>query len=658
MAFVKIHYNCDEILLPLTTGGNLKLSVLKQYFPSAVGLTYIKDGHSFGVKIKNPIISKKRKLVEEMLSKLPAYDQQILGSSKSKNTILNNPYISMLQFMTKPGYSTSASTSTPQGTSSKKQELISYRKILVGWLRNQDGIFKQVLKPLGGVKQLSLEVGKNYTVEDITVLATQEFEKNSDLSFDKYKVLLGHFNGSVISNFKNGMDQETKRFVFYLLTFLKNEPSMVQDISEPSKGKLPFQYTKDKSIACVQKEDLYQMRYDDLYRLTIDEFDPFKNGFRVAEISTGGKILLNIYTDPENLQREFLFPAADIIEDEEDSNNNHYIIHDVDELNGYCENKLGVGVITNCKDRCKFVFVWYKDEKLFEQGQFRYWISGIDVSSTYRCVIKCQSMDQEISSGNFKYNDDENSSKSTLMDNALCILKKAQNSTITSIKKEKLIIFKELLGAGAQGKVKKGRWNGTDVAVKTIILSESNLKLACREIKILEVVRHPNFIQLMAYCTERDRIHLIMELCESTSLNDIRFVKICDLGLSKFKKMTFSLKSTIGRTRFVRGTPLYMAPELLLENSEANVYSDVWALGCTLVELYSEKTIWGDTNSEDGLKMILRQKKIPDLSCIPQYLRSVLSKCFSYDCQNRPSVLDILECYANLGFIKSEVLAM
>lgn len=33
--FVKIYYNFEEILLPLTTRGNLKLSVLKQYFPSA-----------------------------------------------------------------------------------------------------------------------------------------------------------------------------------------------------------------------------------------------------------------------------------------------------------------------------------------------------------------------------------------------------------------------------------------------------------------------------------------------------------------------------------------------------------------------------------------------------------------------------------------------
>ncbi|XP_074115475.1 uncharacterized protein LOC141538082 [Cotesia typhae] len=521
-----------------------------------------------------------------MLSKLPAYDQQILGSSKTK-------------FMPKSGYSASISISKSQGTSNEKQKSISYRKILVGWLRNQDGIFKQVLKPLGGVKELLLEIGKNYTVEEITVLATQELEKNSDVSFAKYKVLLGHFNGSVISNFKNEMDKEgdiwhflrdqkSKRFVFYLLTFLKNEPSRY--ISEPSKcpSKLPLtlhdsktdsydnieskekhhrklndksnlsttsakvnnniniyyecvivsKYTGDNSIACVEKENLYHMRFEDLCYLTIDEFDPCRNGFRVAQITAGGKILLNINTDPENLQREFLFPAADIIEDEEDLNNNHYIIHDVDELNGYCENKLGIGVITNCKDRCKSVFVWYKDEKLFEQGQFRYWISGIDVTSTYRCVIKCQSKDLEISSGSFKYNDDKNLSKSTLMDNALCILKKAQNSTITSIKKEKLIIFKELLGAGAQGKVKKGRWNGTEVAVKTIILSESNLKLACREIKILEVVRHPNFIQFMAYCTEKDRIHLIMELCESTSLNDILFEEKINLTLRGIATVT------------------------------------------------------------------------------------------------------------------------
>lgn len=68
-------------------------------------------------------------------------------------------------------------------------------------------------------------------------------------------------------------------------------------------------------------------------------------------------------------------------------------------------------------------------------------------------------------------------------------------------------------------------------------------------------------------------------------------VKICDSGLSKFKKMTSSLRTTVGRTRYVRGTPLYMAPELLLQNMEVTAYSDIWSLACTLVELYSEKSI-------------------------------------------------------------------
>ncbi|KAH0559022.1 hypothetical protein KQX54_000844 [Cotesia glomerata] len=137
----------------------------------------------------------------------------------------------------------------------------------------------------------------------------------------------------------------------------------------------------------------------------------------------------------------------------------------------------------------------------------------------------------------------------------------------------------------------------------------------CREIKVLENIRHPIIVQLMAYCIDKNSVHLLMELFHSYSLSDVLFdnvfekaaaltilkkhkiaqqfcqainylhlkenpiihgdikpanillhangtVKVCDLGRSKFKKMSSSLRTTVGGTGFVKGTPLYMAPEV------------------------------------------------------------------------------------------------
>ncbi|XP_044741888.1 probable serine/threonine-protein kinase samkA [Chrysoperla carnea] len=391
-------------------------------------------------------------------------------------------------------------------------------------------------------------------------------------------------------------------------------------------------YTGEYSKVNLQKDDLYYSQLEDFGHATLEEFDPLKSGCRIAEISVDDRTLLLIYPNNENIsQREFTFPGTDIIDDE----NIHYILYDVNELNGRYNNQNGVGVITNCTDSCKAEFTWYKDDEIYERGILRYWVPINDVNSAYKCIIKCNSLNLEMESSIFKFTDNNQSES---LKSLLGILKESKSCSIPSIKKESFRIYREILGAGAQGKVKKGWWNGSDIAVKTIVLSEANVKLACREVKVLEDIRHPNIIQLMAFCAEKDRIHLVMELFESCSLDEILFdrevkeenkltlmkkhkisqqicqginylhskenliihgdikpanvlihssgiVKICDLGLSKFKKMTSSLRTTVGRTRYVRGTPLYMAPELLLQNMEVTPYSDIWSLACTLVEL-------------------------------------------------------------------------
>ncbi|KAH0540266.1 hypothetical protein KQX54_015173 [Cotesia glomerata] len=73
--------------------------------------------------------------------------------------------------------------------------------------------------------------------------------------------------------------------------------------------------------------------------------------------------------------------------------------------------------------------------------------------------------------------------------------------------------------------------------------------------------------------------------------------------------MSSSLRTTVGGTGFVKGTPLYMAPELILENKEATVHSDLWSLTCTLIELYTEKSIWDNVEDQGQLKAIAMHRK-------------------------------------------------
>ena len=67
-------------------------------------------------------------------------------------------------------------------------------------------------------------------------------------------------------------------------------------------------------------------------------------------------------------------------------------------------------------------------------------------------------------------------------------------------------------------------------------------------------------------------------------------VKICDLGVSKGDFIFTKNLQTLGVNNF-KGTLPYMAPEVVAEE-EATVYSDIWSLGCTLIEVYQEKVLW------------------------------------------------------------------
>ncbi|KAH0563621.1 hypothetical protein KQX54_003248 [Cotesia glomerata] len=528
------------------------------------------------------------------------------------------------------------------------------KKVRLGWLVKRGDRYEQMKKPI------------------------EEFSCNSEVSFQNSDVRLGLFDRIILTSFRDSKgiscdlwtflkEQKLRLFTLYIITSpkgcaetceqlktiqsshhenanpqlsrpnkdLKGSTAVSHKNSAPLKNTIfmnyevihQSEYTSDYCICYLHKNDLYNHKLDEYGCMPIAEFNPIDSGHKIAEIQVDDKVLLLIYISNDDLSRDFNFPAVDILDDD-----NHYILYDVNEFHGRCEDKNGVGVITNCTDSCKPIFSWYKDDKIVSQGLLKYWISDIDQDSVYKCIVRCKSQNLELISSNFKWSENNKFRESTLQTNTLQILPNAMNGSIKPIKRELFKIFQDILGAGAQGKVKKGKWCNFNVAVRSINLSGANLKLACREIKVLEDIRHPNIVQLMAYCIDKNSVHLLMELFHSYSLSDqfcqaINYlhlkensiihgdikpanillhtngtVKVCDLGLSKFKKMSSSLRTTVGGTGFVKGTPLYMAPELILENKEATVHSDVWSLTCTLIELYTEKSIWDNVEDQGQLK--------------------------------------------------------
>lgn len=96
------------------------------------------------------------------------------------------------------------------------------------------------------------------------------------------------------------------------------------------------------------------------------------------------------------------------------------------------------------------------------------------------------------------------------------------------------VTIEDLLGHGAYGQVFKGKWSGTDVAVKIVqedlvysdeYIAEKDLSDAMKvfwaEVKLMRTLSHPNVVQFLGACTRRHPRMLLMEYLPNGTLEDV-----------------------------------------------------------------------------------------------------------------------------------------
>lgn len=271
------------------------------------------------------------------------------------------------------------------------------------------------------------------------------------------------------------------------------------------------------------------------------------------------------------------------------------------------------------------------------------------------------------------------------------------------------IVFpdKEDLGKGGQGTVRKGVHDFTNYAVKSVCKNNYDNKLTLREILILSKVKHENFIRILAVSETPREYHICMELFTCNSLNDVIFnrainyrfnltvkqrhniafqtslainylhkptdskptiyhadikpsnilvshylvdgnfyiVKICDFGLSKFINIDTMLRTTANGA--IGGTWPFMAPEILVLKKQPSQATDVWALACSLKELYAEERVWGNISDPFEMNICLRNNQILELpeEKFQMGVLSLLTKAFDYNPEKRPSTSELVEFF-------------
>ncbi|KAE8700456.1 Saposin-like aspartyl protease family protein [Hibiscus syriacus] len=114
-------------------------------------------------------------------------------------------------------------------------------------------------------------------------------------------------------------------------------------------------------------------------------------------------------------------------------------------------------------------------------------------------------------------------------------------------------------------------------------------------------------------------------------------VKIADLGCAR------RADGTSGASWSVAGTPVYMAPEVA-RGEQQGFSADVWALGCTVIEMATGRAPWPDVRDPvSALYRIGYSNDVPEIpNMISKLARDFLSKCLRRDPAERWSATQLL----------------
>ncbi|KAF9887841.1 hypothetical protein FE257_009501 [Aspergillus nanangensis] len=240
----------------------------------------------------------------------------------------------------------------------------------------------------------------------------------------------------------------------------------------------------------------------------------------------------------------------------------------------------------------------------------------------------------------------------------------------------------DCLGKGAFGSVYRAlNWNtGETVAVKQIKLTDlpkSELRL---EIDLLKNLDHANIVKYQGFVKSVETLNIILEYCENGSLHSIaknfgrfpenlvglymaqvlhgllylheqgvihRDIKGANIlttkeGLVKLADFGVASRTTGLSESSVVGTPYWMAPEVI-ELSGATTASDIWSLGCTVIELLEGRPPYYNLQPMPALFRIVNDDHPPLPQGASPAVKDFLMQCFQKDPNLRVSARKLLK---------------
>ncbi|KAM9420481.1 mitogen-activated protein kinase kinase kinase 7-like isoform 1-T1 [Salvelinus alpinus] len=252
------------------------------------------------------------------------------------------------------------------------------------------------------------------------------------------------------------------------------------------------------------------------------------------------------------------------------------------------------------------------------------------------------------------------------------------------------IEVEEVVGRGAFGVVCKAKWKGKDVAIKTIE-SESERKAFIVELRQLSRVNHPNIVKLYGSCN--NPVCLVMEYAEGGSLYNVlhgaeplpyytashamswcfqcsqgvaylhgmkpkalihrdlkppnlllvaggTVLKICDFGTA------CDIQTHMTNNK---GSAAWMAPEVF-EGINYSEKCDVFSWGIILWEVITRRKPFDEIGGPAFRIMwaVHNGTRPPLIKSLPKPIESLMTRCWSKDPSQRPSMEEIVKIMTHL----------
>ncbi|KAF7016596.1 hypothetical protein CFC21_030172 [Triticum aestivum] len=249
----------------------------------------------------------------------------------------------------------------------------------------------------------------------------------------------------------------------------------------------------------------------------------------------------------------------------------------------------------------------------------------------------------------------------------------------------------KLLGSGTFGQVYLGfnSENGQFCAIKEVQVisddphSKERLKQLNQEIDMLKKASHPNVVQYYDSDMTDDTLSIYLEYVSGGSIHkllreygpfkepvirsytcqilaglaylhakntvhrDIKGanilvgpngdVKLADFGMAKHI-------SSFAEIRSFKGSPYWMAPEVIMNSKGYNLAVDIWSLGCTIIEMATARPPWHQYEGVAAIFKIANSKDTPEIPDIfSEDGRSFLKLCLKRNPASRATASRLMD---------------